>query len=302
MLNKFHELFISRKLFRNWLSALISYVMWKYGVLRAIDCINIRCLSNRSICVEPEFVGRIIHNYYIGYLRDVDCDGEHLILNGLRILPKPRFNGQYWDFGSVKFVRFRDMVLEIFLKQPYSSVEVYGRVVVDVGAFVGDTAIYFALKGARRVYTIEPHPGAYQEMLENIKLNNMQDRIVPINAALGSRPGIVKINNVDVETTAGMYHGLADNGVIEVPMITFKQLINDYGVEPDVLKMDCEGCEFDVVLNDYEHVRLFRELIMEYHEVDRHKLSELLTLLNRNYRCNVTKEKPGFGVLHCAKI
>ncbi|WP_143701287.1 hypothetical protein [Vulcanisaeta thermophila] len=37
------------------------------------------------------------------------------------------------------------------------------------------------------------------------------------------------------------------------------KLIRDYGIEPDVLKMDCEGCEFDVVLNDYDAVRLFRE-------------------------------------------
>jgi len=31
------------------------------------------------------------------------------------------------------------------------------------------------------VYAIEPHPEAYNEMIENIKLNNMEDRIIPIN-------------------------------------------------------------------------------------------------------------------------
>jgi hypothetical protein len=36
----------------------------------------------------------------------------------------------------------------------------------------GDSAIYFALKGAKRVITIEPHSGAYAEMLENIRLDN----------------------------------------------------------------------------------------------------------------------------------
>jgi len=29
--------------------------------------------------------------------------------------------------------------------------------------------------------------------------------------------------------------------------------------------MDCEGCEYDVILNDYEHVRLFDEVYFEYH-------------------------------------
>jgi FkbM family methyltransferase len=32
-----------------------------------------------------------------------------------------------------------------------------------------------------------------------------------------------------------------------------------------VLKMDCEGCEFDVIINDYQHVKPFKELIVEYH-------------------------------------
>jgi len=41
--------------------------------------------------------------------------------------------------------------------------------VVDIGAFVGDTAIYFAIKGAEKVIAIEPHPGAYEELAENIE-------------------------------------------------------------------------------------------------------------------------------------
>ena len=144
-------------------------------------------------------------------------------------------------------------------------IDVSDRVVADIGAFVGDSAIYFALRGTRRIYAIEPHPGAYTEMLENIKLNNMEDKIIPMNLALGSVPGRIKIPNVDISTTGGTYHGLRSDGDVEVPMITLEQVMRDYGVEPDILKMDCEGCEFDVILNDYEHVRLFRELVFEYH-------------------------------------
>ena len=128
----------------------------------------------------------------------------------------------------------------------------------------------------------------------------MEDKIVPINAAIGSKPGKVKIpSSIDVSNTGGVYYGLGINGEIEVPMITLNQLIKDYSIEPDVLKMDCEGCEFDIILNDYEHVRLFRELIMEYHEVNEHKLSEIVILLNRDYKCSVIKEK---GILHCVRI
>ncbi len=65
--------------------------------------------------------------------------------------------------------------------------------------------------------------------------------------------------------------------------------------------MDCEGCEFDILLNDYDHVRLFNELIIEYHESNGYKLGDLIKLLANDYRCRRVVERPGLGVLHCVK-
>ena len=71
--------------------------------------------------------------------------------------------------------------------------------VIDVGAFVGDTAMYFILRGARRVIAVEPHPGAYAEMLDNVKLNNLKGVVVPVNAGLASKPGKVCVKDVSAE-------------------------------------------------------------------------------------------------------
>jgi len=128
-------------------------------------------------------------------------------------------------------------------------------------------------------------------MLENIKLNNLEDKIIPINAALGSKPGTIKIANVNIIETVGTYHGTNDIGDLEVPMITLGQLIENYGVEPDVLKMDCEGCEYDVVVNDYDHVRLFRDVVMEYHG----DLMPLLNVMRRDFDCSVFVNR----ILYC---
>ncbi|MDG6910259.1 MAG: FkbM family methyltransferase, partial [Nitrososphaerota archaeon] len=62
--------------------------------------------------------------------------------------------------------------LEVFHEQPYRPLDVRGRDVLDIGAFNGDSALYFSLlRGARRVYALEPVPGVYRKALENLSLN-----------------------------------------------------------------------------------------------------------------------------------
>ncbi len=55
-----------------------------------------------------------------------------------------------------------------------------------------------------------------------------------------------------------------------------------------MLKLDCEGCEFNVVLNDYKHVKLFKELIIEYHSgITGLSKDVLINRLSRDFKCYV---------------
>jgi len=91
------------------------------------------------------------------------------------------------------------------------------------------------------------------------------------------------------------------------PAVTLGELINKFGIDPNdaVLKMDCEGCEFDIILNDYEHVRLFKELILEYHYPGFNRLDDLLVILNRDYKCDIkgykVKDYKNGALIHCIR-
>ncbi|BDR92689.1 FkbM family methyltransferase [Vulcanisaeta souniana] len=304
LIERFREVLRSRELFSNWPLAAIQYafinprVLYSAlpGIVRDLSksCIRVRCRSGGEVCINPVLYAQVVRYWYFGFIKRVECDpgNNALIINGLMV--RLSFHDDYIDLGSVKFKHYYHPIAETFIDQVYSIAYVKNRVVVDVGAFVGDSPIYFVLKGAKKVYAIEPHPGACREMIENIALNNMQDKIIPINAALGSKSDIVKIADVGIEMTISTYHGSISNGATEVPMITLEQLIEDYGAEPDVLKMDCEGCEFDVIMNDYEHVKLFRELLLEVHGDEK----ELLSRLSKDYKC-VMYEKQ--RILHCKR-
>ena len=44
----------------------------------------------------------------------------------------------------------------VFLYEEYQTLPVKDRIVIDIGGSIGDTAIYFALKGAKKVIALEP--------------------------------------------------------------------------------------------------------------------------------------------------
>jgi FkbM family methyltransferase len=74
----------------------------------------------------------------------------------------------------------RESILAIFeYGDWYEDLNVRGRVVVDVGAYIGDSAIYFALRGARKVVAVEPHPGAYEVLLEKHKAEFLRNNYLP---------------------------------------------------------------------------------------------------------------------------
>jgi hypothetical protein len=77
--------------------------------------------------------------------------------------------------------------------------------------------------------------------------------------------------------------------------------------EPYLLKMDCEGCEFDVILNDYEHVRMFEKLTIEYHAKSVGvEYTKLVDKLSSDFHCELASvpggSKEEVGLLLCNKI
>lgn len=74
--------------------------------------------------------------------------------------------------NGLKFVYVPGLFnFEVFLDEPYKCVDVKGKLVIDVGAFNGDSAIYFAIKGAKVVYGFEPYPLACSTARKNLHLN-----------------------------------------------------------------------------------------------------------------------------------
>ena len=244
----------SRELFLNWFSAGLKYYLSKYGL--DVKYIKIKCGNNRDYVLTRHLYPYIVNDYYDSLIDGVECDEAMYLITNV---------GSYrlrLHVNSAVFIG--DIVRENFVGGAYDDLDVGGRTVVDVGAGVGDTAILFSLRGAVRVIALEPYPRLYGEALLNIKANGLADRVVLVNAGLGALDGEVCADLSDVGYSLFRPGGRCD---VRVRMYTLRTLIKEFEVEEgSVLKMDCEGCEYETVLNaDPGDFAVFSQVIIEYH-------------------------------------
>jgi FkbM family methyltransferase len=154
--------------------------------------------------------------------------------------------------------------MSLFVKQEYKILNVRGKEVVDIGAYIGDSSIYFALNGAKRVYAFEPYPFSYRIAARNIKINKLKNKITLFNEAIGRNKGLIYIDK-NYKNSPGAQVKNFKKGK-KVKITTLREIIKRFKLKDAILKIDCEGCEYASILNaPNEVLRVFKEIMIEYH-------------------------------------
>jgi FkbM family methyltransferase len=138
-----------------------------------------------------------------------------------------------------------------------------GDIVVDVGAHMGKYTIIASKRvGANgKVIAIEAHPGNYEMLNHNIKLNGLTN-VIPLNYAVYSKESKIKLYMPDEESGYTMHHSVMFNYLsskyplqgkdnekfIEVNANTLDNLLQKNGIsQVNWIKIDVEGAEFEVL-------------------------------------------------------
>lgn len=156
----------------------------------------------------------------------------------------------------------------IFIDKVYQKLPVKNRTVVDIGANIADSAIYFALCGATKIIGLEPSPKNYEVAVKNIRLNNFKN-ISIILAACSNCRGEINIDH-DSNYEAGILFVMkgSDKG-IRVPILSLEDILSENNLDNDgslILKIDCEGCEYESILSANKNtLQRFSHILIEYH-------------------------------------
>ena len=133
---------------------------------------------------------------------------------------------------------------------------------VDIGANIGDSTIYFAINGARRVIALEPYPYSINFAIKNIEVNDLNNKITMLNAGYGKEEEIIKVDEKEANGSTYLVQSIEGK---EVKLYSLKSLFNEFGIKYAVLKMDCEGCEYNLLNEDNDALRKFKRIVLEFH-------------------------------------
>lgn len=133
------------------------------------------------------------------------------------------------------------------------------RLVVDLGANVGFSVLYFARTfGRARILAFEPHPRNSSSLQRNVGLNGLESRVEIFQEAACCSPGLLRLT--DSENTSRVSQ--SEGSIVVRGTDIFERLKSE---QVDVLKMDIEGGEY-ALLSDRRFFDLApRFLIMEWH-------------------------------------
>ena len=186
-------------------------------------------------------------------------------------------------------------VKETFLDQFYTR---YGTevgeawVVVDIGAAIGEFTVFAALAARQgRVLAFEPFRESFKLLQENIKANELSN-VKVYNEAVWGEAGLFTLDLSGREPLQAPINLATSNNAhshYSIQAITLKIILEENKLDRlDLLKLDCEGAEYSILMQSpAEVLARVERIIMEFHDgFEGHVHGELEAFL----------EKQGFEV------
>ena len=120
----------------------------------------------------------------------------------------------------------------------------------DIGANVGVYTVLSSKVKQAKTVSIEPLPNTYEKLMDNIKLNRIDEKVIPLNIGLSDKKSILYFTSD--KDTMNQVATQEDKNTIQVDVDILDNVANIYGY-PNFIKMDVEGYE-TMVLKGAEKV------------------------------------------------
>ena len=175
----------------------------------------------------------------------------------------------------------------------YAKMDVNGKNVLDIGGNIGAYTVLASQLGAAFIKTIEPDPENYELLCRNVERNSQAEKHLCLNGAAISSPDTKEVY-LYIKNSPAMNSLYVKGGTrIAVPAYDWQSLLSDKPYQ--ALKIDCEGGEYDLLLNGGRIPNSVDSVFMEIHlgkKAWRTKYAQEILQLFSDWRCRI---QPNIG-------
>lgn len=165
--------------------------------------------------------------------------------------------------------------------------------IIDVGAFVGDSAIVLSRYTNHNVYAFEPVQSNYNLMLKTLTLNPELKNIKPFNVALGKDNSV---SNICFAESSSSFAFDLTNKHEEVTVLTLDDFVEQNHLQIGLIKVDIEGFEQSFLQGAVRTIKNQRPslIISIYHNADDFfKIKPMIESWNLGYKFRISKPVDG---------
>ena len=215
-------------------------------------------------------------------------------------------NNRFWDtnkmvipklwmkiasYDGKTFFYWDDMIITLeTVRKDYQYDDIRKTdIVLDIGGGIGAYSLQIC-NDVTHCYVVEPVTD--ERIRRNIKLtnqfnNNNVHNVTVFKCALSSEKGLIEIE----------FH----DGIATVPCYSLTQLKSMCGGHVDVLKIDCEGAEWDIKPHELDGIR---RIEMEIHDFDQSKgfMNYINMLKNAGFDCKYNILDKRTTLAHAVRI
>jgi FkbM family methyltransferase len=215
--------------------------------------------------------------------------GNSLVLIKISV---PKYDYKFYcRINKTDFITREEGIIEHFTPKQ-------GDIVVDIGAHMGRYTIISSKRVGTngKVIALEAHPGNFEMLNRNIKLNQLTN-VIPLNYAVYSKETKIKLYLPEEESGYTIYNTIMPNRAgtedkfVEVNANTLDFLLQLKGItDVNWVKIDVEGAEFEVLKGATNMLSKSKDiaLLIEVHGSDNY--NPILNFLNL-YNFKVEFEK-----------
>jgi len=210
--------------------------------------------------------------------------------------------------GFMELWSIKETLLDDFYGQHGLAVQP-GWTIIDIGCASGEFVVHALKQGASVILAVDPAAASLDLLRTNLRLNGLaESQVIVERAAVVATERLMHLppSQAGLRSLHAAASDVDADSPDAVPGKTLSTLLPSLpDSHCDLLKLDCEGAEFEIILDTPDAVfDAISRIVMEYHESSGRDVGEIAhSLRRRGYRVTVDESQVhrGLGYLYAAR-